>query len=308
MGILSVLGNAAGAATSKLGGAGAGALVSSLQNKAFGGLGGAGPSRQSDDFIHPYQREDYVLNIVRVGDGSRRNINVRAMLPEDFTFDLGSNWDTPFAENLVKGDKTNLVAQMLGMKFATQATSANFWTGSAPVEWSFPLIITAETGYNDVLAPVRDLIELSVPTVEGGFFQAPGPRFHARKVAGDLVQSTKNLVTGKTTLDNSNTTPPKDTQTAKDSGSTLGKAVTATTDLFQYDGQIQLQIGTFMLIPSVVITNVSQAYKMIMGPDGVPMQVTVNINVRTHTTPSAEDVKGWFQRSISEGTQGNPLY
>lgn len=294
-----VIGAAAGAASS---------LVSAGLSKAFGSgiagalAGGGSGTKQSSSFVHPRNRTDYMLNVVRTGDPTRRNIRVRAMLPEDFSFDLSADWSAPFAEGLVSSDKLNMAAQLAGMKWSTQATSANFWTGSNHVEFTFPLIFTAEDGYADVLAPIRDLVELHVPTLQGGFFQSPGPRFKIRSEIGDIYQSTKNMVTGKKEIDNSNTTPPKKTTTAADAGSSAGDKAKAVgdklRDMFQYEGTIQLQIGRFMLIPSVVITNISNNFKVLMGPDGVPMQATVNVSFRTHTTPSADDIKGWFQKTI----------
>ncbi len=60
------------------------------------------------------------------------------------------------------------------------------------------------------------------------------------------------------------------------------------------DNNISLYIGNFLFFPSVVITDVSQAYNVLIAPDGSPSRATVNVSFRTFYIPTQGDLDQMF--------------
>jgi hypothetical protein len=60
------------------------------------------------------------------------------------------------------------------------------------------------------------------------------------------------------------------------------------------ENNISLYIGEFLYFPSVVITDVSQAYDVLIAPDKNPSRATVNVSFRTFYLPTEHDLKEMF--------------
>lgn len=232
----------------------------------------------------PYKVYVFTDNASR---SDREAIYVEAFLPEEFSFDIGSEWSAPFAEG-TNNNMINMLGQALGTKFTTQGMTALFWSGSGNLDFTLPLVFTAEDNYNDVQKPIKDLIKLSLPTINSwNFFSAPGPSIKGIEAIAAEGQRISGIIdkeiyasTDKSTLDSAKTLT---TSALKN----FGKA-----DI--YNNKIELWIGTFFRLPSVVVKNVNQNYKTILDPSGVPMRVTVEVTFSTHMTPSAQDYENFF--------------
>ena len=297
MNITPLINQAAGNLTSGL----SGALSSA--SSLLGAVGGGG-STQSTYSTSPQGRPEYALVITQEASAGRPRLQVRAELPTDFQFDLTAEWAAPFAEGIIHSDRINMLAQMMGLKFSNQAFSSNFWTGSSDISFTFPLVFVAETGYSDLLQPVMNLVQMATPSIDKttGFFRAPGPIIKAasalQNALGDAAQTTKNLITGgsgSSSQLSGGTSQAPQTNTAQDAGTPLPVAlVNKIKNAMTFEGKISLQIGNFMFIPSVVITNINKDFKVLMGPDGVPLMVTCSVSFKTHQTPSAQDIISWY--------------
>ncbi len=285
--------------------------VSSAVGKAFGGainltgglneITGGGTS----GVTRPQGRPEYGLVVQQAPSGSRPGRSLYAELPADFNFNLTAEWAAPFAEGIIHSDRLNMIAQMMGMKFSNQTFSSNFWTGSSDVSFSFPLTFVAETSYQDVLKPILTLVEMALPTIDptSGFFRAPGPTIKAssdlQREVGDIIQTVRSFSPSQaiSRLTGGTATPPANTNVGQVGSQPLSLAQSAVNKLkeeMQFEGLISLQIGTFLTIPSVVITSINKDFKVLIGPDGVPMQVTATVDFKTHQTPSAADIVSWY--------------
>lgn len=58
---------------------------------------------------------------------------------------------------------------------------------------------------------------------------------------------------------------------------------------------ISLYVGDFLYFPSVVITDVSQAYDILIAPDNNPYRATVNVTFKTFYIPTQADLDVMFQ-------------
>ena len=291
---------------SQAAGALSGGLSSALSSASsmLTGVGGGGAT-QSTYITSPRGRPEYALIITQEAAAGRPRMQVRAELPADFQFDLTAEWAAPFAEGIIHSDRINMLAQMMGLKFSNQAFSSNFWTGSSDVNFTFPIVFVTETGYADLLQPIMSLVQMATPSIDPttGFFRAPGPILKAasalHNALGDAAQTTKNFIAGGASnigsLLSGGTSQAPQTNTAQDAGTPLPVAiVNKIKNAMKFEGKISLQIGNFMFIPSVVITNINQDFKVLMGPDGVPLMVTCSVSFKTHQTPSAEDIINWY--------------
>ncbi len=71
------------------------------------------------------------------------------------------------------------------------------------------------------------------------------------------------------------------------------------------DNNISLYIGQFLFFPSVVITDVSQAYNVLIAPDRNPSRATVNVTFRTFYIPTQRDLDVMFP--LSSASAGDTL-
>lgn len=309
---MSFLDVVAGGATSAL--TNAKSVLSGAENKVaslFGGSGGNGAPLTAQsanldaDFIAPNQRPEYQVTIIG-NDADGWPHQIIGYAPESFSLDTDSSWTQPFADNL-GGNTANIVGQLLGQRWTTQGLSSQFWTGSSPLSFNLNLTFVAESSPNDLLDPIRSLYALQLPTLtKGGFFKAPGPKLKVgQDISGALSSVGSSLVSGSlNTVKNAVSSAISgiesnvpDTQSG-DSGSLSGFLA----KFFQYENQISVQIGTFMIFSSVVITNISNEMKVQMTRDGVPLTATVSVGFQTHQTLSADDVQKIFNISPARVT------
>lgn len=64
------------------------------------------------------------------------------------------------------------------------------------------------------------------------------------------------------------------------------------------ENNISLYIGDFLYFPSVVITDVGQAYNILMAPDDNPSRATVNVTFRTFYIPTDRDLEAMFTTGL----------
>jgi hypothetical protein len=65
---------------------------------------------------------------------------------------------------------------------------------------------------------------------------------------------------------------------------------------------ISLYIGNFLYIPSIVVTDVSQAFNIMIAPDGNPSRATVNVTFKMFYTPTQADLDTMFSASGGQDT------
>lgn len=72
----------------------------------------------------------------------------------------------------------------------------------------------------------------------------------------------------------------------------IGDVHTAVETMFDVTGKISIAIGEFLYFDDMLIEHVSDAYDIVLGPDGRPQQCQVTIQAVTRMTPSYEDLVG----------------
>ena len=173
---------------------------------------------------------EYTLKVV----AAERGITVSAYLPENFSSSVNSDYDTPFSEGFLS-DRPNLKLglRVAGVGTTTQVMSMQVWQGSAPMEFSIPMVFLYDNDEEqDILGPVRSLMSLTLPSEirtngtglnleengigslegTGGVLQSPGPKLalsqitdengEQREVTGaDFVNAATGLDTARAATD-----------------------------------------------------------------------------------------------------------
>lgn len=155
--------------------------------------------------VHP----DYCVQIQSARDGGL--LSIMAPLPESFSTDTSSDYDSPFTDGLAKfvsnlsrgwlsDDRVALGMRMMGASTSTQAMTMQIWQGSAPMEFSIPMHFVLNTdAETDILMPLRQLMSLTLPSTAtqfsdlgskvnldftsggtGGFLVSPGPKLELK--------------------------------------------------------------------------------------------------------------------------------
>jgi hypothetical protein len=150
----------------------------------------------------------------------------------------------------------------------------------------------------------------------GGILEAPGPHVDIKKLAangsdgvskavsdiGNFVKSGGIQDTAKSLMSN----PLGFASQVKDSANNIAR--TASSALVNsIVNNISLYIGQFMYFPSVVVTDVSPTFDVVLSPDGKPMRATVNVGFRTFYVPTENDIENMFSNMTKDDLRGSRL-
>lgn len=271
---------------------------------------------------------EYKVFIEREGTETNDQISISAYLPENFSSSITSQYDAPFENKLAEmvGDKVSLGMRLAGLATSTQKMSIQVWQGSAPMEFSIPLNFLLDSdSEKDIYKPWRQLMAMALPSrmsnnPNGLGLESPGPKIRfnnkdkppttadrltekagvksalnqAASSTGSAIDQGKGLIgsvmdvaTGKQTIN---------TQEIVQAGvETMDSAANAVFGLFEgvevYDN-ISLTLGKFLIIPSVVITDVSQDLEIKVDRyTKMPIAITCTVGFRTFMNPIADDLK-----------------
>lgn len=233
---------------------------------------------------------------------SELGIYFKAAMPPEFDWSVEVGYDTPIKDvingaisNLgTVGKAGSTLARAQGLSLVTQALTSKFWTGSSTGDISIPLVLQAETSEVDqVMKPLLSLLSLSMPKLAGGkrgsILEAPGPHFDIAKAfnaaKNGVTSSGTTSVAGATVNSNSLsgalgqgfgalTTAAGSAIKPLLSGDISGSLSSVQSSVESAAGyldslakqgvrnQITLQLGNYIRLPSVVITNVGQKHYM----------------------------------------------
>ncbi len=254
-----------------------------------------------------------------------QGILVEAWLPEQVNVDINANYEAPYAQGMTGGlaDKIGPMARFAGLSLTTQALTIQVWQGGSNINFSLPLIFQAHTsGVTDVMKPIKDLMKLMMPKDPqgGGLLEAPGPRLDPDKLLtdanlGNIAQIGGNVLSNAgSTLVDTGTALVNGGLGAASAAAIRGGVNTANSVarpisnaiVNAVKNNISLYIGQFQYFPSVVVTDVSPTFDVVLGPDKNPVRASVIVQFRTFYTPTARDIEGMFP-SAQEGSAGSGL-
>lgn len=205
-----------------------------------------------------------------------RKIRVLAQTPEEIGIQIDNEWEALVANGAIPlpaflgagaiGVGVTGAQQFLqssGIKLANQGLTSQIWRGTSPLEIQLPLLLNARrSAYDDVVVPMRNLIQLASP------FSA-GRRGEENTLLNTIIHAP---------------------------GPTLIDAITRTDA-----NNISVSIGRLITIPSVVIISLQFDIQNRMTRDGWPVEANVNVVLRTHYTYLREDYETFFGFSGDSG-------
>lgn len=197
-------------------------------------------------------------------------INMDTPLPENFSIQLASQYDRPFAQPLSQtaGDAAGSggAAQSAEtiLRASTGATSVNknlsgaVWSSGSTLTLSIPFVVTAyDNAREEVTEKMMKLLQLVAPS-EGiaGMLMAPGPHVGnaSAMLAGDFS-----------------------------GGLQLG------------GDDITLSIGRFLVFTPCIITDVNCTMDTQFDKDGQPIAATINVTFEAYWTTTKEDLERFFK-------------
>jgi hypothetical protein len=277
---------------------------------------------------------NYLVQIIQYGSpGSQPTTSVTAPIPEQVNFDVAAEYTTILPQSMAKSNLLNGAAQMLGMKLAVQAMTAQLWNGSTNGNLSMNLEFYTETDpQTDVRAPILALMKLATPSIHStGLLQSPGPQLDFATLGslvqqvgsnvtssvsaigtslGNVVKNLANVTTGGTMSQadkdamsaNSTTTPAA--QSNNPNMNTAAYWKNKVTNL------IQIKIGNYLFFDNVIIERVGNVFTSNFDPaTGLPHHVIVNIQFRPMFTLTQSDLDDIFLGAPNDGTTtGNNTY
>lgn len=176
---------------------------------------------------------------------------VEGWLPEEFSFSVESDWESPFAGN---SSTFQQVLGAIGASARTSALSSQVWSGSSPVTLSLPMDFVAKSdAVSEVVNPVKLLMKMALPgeTSLGGVLvlDPPGPAFI------DSVTAFRGVI-----------------------DSSRGDDIT-------------VSIGSFLRLSKVIVRGVSCNWSGRMSVDGYPMQCRADVELRTFTAITKDQIE-----------------
>lgn len=257
-------------------------------------------------------------------------IVIRCHMPEEVSLDTTAQYNTPFADLLQVSQAKVAILSMAGFYPLTQSMTSQFWSGSAPIQLTLPLTILAYEHYSEVTDNVLLLKSMQVPRVDKQTktLIPPGPRIkpskdfrsNAEKLVATGLASVKDMFDGAVAageqvlegvgnavagLNDGNTSEVSKAAEKAGQGvmnsvmdsidklkSKLGAGIDAFEGMFEVQGKISIKLGQFLYFDDVVIEHVSDAYNIVLGPDGYPLKCQVTIQAVTRMTPTYENLVG----------------
>jgi len=130
---------------------------------------------------------NYKCIITQYGDSNQKKLVITAHLPEEYEFNLGAVYETPFSQSIADnvGSTGKNIAGAMGFQFVNKALTTKVWQGSNDFSFVLRLVLQAETDvYLDVIKPLESLYRLVVPRepVQGGLLRSPGPHLDYEKL------------------------------------------------------------------------------------------------------------------------------
>lgn len=242
---------------------------------------------------------------------AEQSIIIEAWLPETFMLDVNATYEAPFEQGLGSAmPSIGAIARFLGLSLTTQAMTAQVWQGGSAINLSIPLIFQAETDAGtDVMLPIKQLLSLTMPKDPsgGGFLTSPGPRIDINKAKDGLTAAWSKVKDSGAAIAEAWTKSNGAFDTSVATAATAGNAVAKTLSASIVNSvvnNISLYVGQFLYFPSVVITDVSPTYDVILGPDKNPLRASVNVGIRTFYIPTSQDLDLMFPATQTAETLG----
>lgn len=259
--------------------------------------------------------------VIEIVGGDSGEIRVRAPLPAEYGYTVGSEYSAPFDVSLPsgilqKGMALANISQKIGIRMQ------NMYSNPVPTEISLDLEFDAY--YNartEVVLPVLNLAHMSLGTaldrehlnqVLGEIKEKLTPAaLAAKKAAANATETAANATEGfrednRWLFGNVQSPIPQPTPDESDStGAEVpsqdvpSKSGEMFNNVLEFVGIIRgpapqiLTMGTFITISDAYLTSISPRFSNVLDRDGFPMSCKCSVTFTLGRYPIAEDVANW---------------
>lgn len=224
---------------------------------------------------HPSLQDDrFIIKMKPVGN---EELAVKAPLPENFGFTVGSEFSAPFDAQFVGGAIQKAFAAS-GVSSKLGVSTRKMYSNPEPTEISFDMQFEAyESAMDDVLIPIIKLMSMSI-----------GRRMSLTDAANtieELINSLSRRLRGEEAF----------SPGTLSSSATSGTAGNAADRVFGFLGFIagpslvKLRFGNIITFKNTYVTSVAPSFSNILDPDGVPMSATVSVTCILEEDPTLND-------------------
>lgn len=227
---------------------------------------------------HPSLQDNrFTIRIKKNGDSNIGSYVVKAPLPENWGFTIGSEFSAPFDANFVSGAAAKILA-MGGVSSKLGVATKKLYSNPEPTEISFDMQFEAyEDAKNDVLVPIIVLMSMAI-----------GSRLTLEEAANE-IESLINQASS-----NTRGAPAFDEGTLASSiqSSPVGQAGSRAFDFLTFvqgPPTVTLRFGNVIKFRNTYITSVAPSFSNIMDRDGVPMSATVSVTAILELDPIMDD-------------------
>ena len=202
-----------------------------------------------------------------------------ANMPEQIQLNVGSQWNQPFSNQSLSGRLTDnklisaktakgvdTISSVIPMTTQLKVSTVSVWQSGTQMELQIPLVFRAtENSVFDVTNNIVELMRMAVPSEMAGVLIAPGP-----SIAGNALKRILGYEESSGSI-----------------SSGLQHALSGET--------IVLQLGSFIEIQPVIISNVGSEMFTQYDINGNPMSATVNVTFQTPYVVTKSDIVDFFR-------------
>lgn len=227
---------------------------------------------------HPSLQDNrFTIRIKKNGDVNAGSFVVKAPLPENWGFTIGSEFSAPFDANFVSGAASKMLA-MGGVSSKLGVATKKLYSNPEPTEISFDMQFEAyEDAKNDVLVPIIVLMSMAI-----------GSKLSLEDAANEVEslvnQFSSNIGRGQAFSPGSLASSIDD--------SSVGQAGSKAFDFLTFvqgPPTVTLRFGSVIKFRNTYITSVAPSFSNILDKEGTPMSATVSVTAILELDPIMDD-------------------
>lgn len=129
--------------------------------------------------------------------------DVIARIPEQFTLNLESEWESLVSGTSIGESVGKFVKSFTDYSFQTKQTTALVWGGVSPITFNLPLQFATQTSYEeDIERPFNNLMQIAMPTENeiqvgdlgtAAVLSPPGPKIYTAEAVADDIGRGDNI-------------------------------------------------------------------------------------------------------------------
>ena len=228
---------------------------------------------------HPSLSDDRFT--LRIRQRSPSALTVKAPLPDEFGFTVGSEFSAPFDGQFLSGALAKAAAS-LGVASKRGVQTRKLYTSPEPTEISFDMHFEAyEDAVVDVYYPTIKIMSMSL-----------GSELDLKdtgKKVEEITNSIGSSVNGLLGIDRDKIDEAGDTIRELATGDPNASKAWDFLNFLEGPPTVKLRFGRVITFPNAYISSVSPSFSNIMDNNGIPMSCTVSVTAILEKDPVVDD-------------------